>query len=310
MDHLLDRVEALAQQLQTLQQQTHTWQQQAHTATRRLRWWKGLASGVLILALLTWAVPVGTAQEESAASSEKKTLEQRVAALESLLKHFSRKGNDVFITKANLHLRNGLSSTDCFDEQGEIPDCPNGLGNLIVGYNELRDLEFFENIRTGSHNVVVGQQHNFSNVGGLVVGLRNEISAEYAVVSGGDGNTASGFAAVVGGGADNTASGDGATISGGFLNTASGTSAAISGGHGNTASGNQSAVSGGLSNTASGEGATISGGFVNTSSGFTAVVGGGQSNTASGDSAAVSGGQNRTAAGEFDWVAGSLFEDE
>jgi hypothetical protein len=41
------------------------------------------------------------------------------------------------------------------------------VGNLIVGYNEPR--EFEENIRTGSHNVVVGQQHNFSRVGGLVV---------------------------------------------------------------------------------------------------------------------------------------------
>jgi hypothetical protein len=40
-----------------------------------------------------------------------------------------------------------------------------------------------------------------------------------------------------------------------------------------------------------------------------AVVSGGVLNTASG-SAVVSGGRNRTAEGEFDWVAGSLFEDE
>jgi hypothetical protein len=34
----------------------------------------------------------------------------------------------------NLHLVNGLGSTDCFDEQSnEIPDCPNGLGNLKLG---------------------------------------------------------------------------------------------------------------------------------------------------------------------------------
>jgi hypothetical protein len=43
----------------------------------------------------------------------------------------------------------GSVPTDCLDEQFEpIPDCPNGLGNLIVGYNESRDVD----IRTGSHN--------------------------------------------------------------------------------------------------------------------------------------------------------------
>ncbi len=114
---------------------------------------------------------------------------QRGAALEQLLRHFSRKGTEVFITGANLYLRNGLGSTDCINEQSqEIPDCPNGLGNLIVGYNEPREPAFGEDIRTGSHNVVVGQQHNFSRFGGVVVGLRNGISGDYAAVGGGEGN--------------------------------------------------------------------------------------------------------------------------
>jgi hypothetical protein len=54
-------------------------------------------------------------------------LEQRVAALEDLLVHFTRTGNDVFITGANLHLVNGLQDTST----------ANGLGNLIVGYKAL-----------------------------------------------------------------------------------------------------------------------------------------------------------------------------
>ena len=45
---------------------------------------------------------------------------------------------------------------------------------------------FSENIRTGSHNVVVGQRHNFSRFGGLVVGDHNTISGDFASVSGGD----------------------------------------------------------------------------------------------------------------------------
>jgi hypothetical protein len=108
-----------------------------------------------------------------------------VAALEKFLKHFSREGNEVFITGANLHLVNGLGRTDCLDEQREpILDCfPNGLGNLIVGYNEPR--EFEEDVRTGSHNVVVGRGHNFSRFGGLVIGDQNTISGDFAAVSGG-----------------------------------------------------------------------------------------------------------------------------
>jgi hypothetical protein len=159
-------------------------EQQMYTVNRRLRWWRGLACGLAVLGLLGWGLPLGLAREEAPDKDKgEKGLAQRVAALEDLLKHFSRDGKEIFITGANLHIVNGLGSTDCTDEQGrEIPDCPNGLGNLIVGYNELRDPEFFENIRTGSHNVVVGQQHDFSRFGGLVVGRFNTISGDFAVV--------------------------------------------------------------------------------------------------------------------------------
>jgi hypothetical protein len=47
-------------------------------------------------------------------------------------------------------------------------------------------------VHTGSHNVVVGQQHNFSRFGGIVVGLRNKISGDESVVSGGLNRTAAG----------------------------------------------------------------------------------------------------------------------
>jgi hypothetical protein len=142
-----------------------------------------------------------------------KGLTQRVTALEDLLKHFSREKNEIFITGANLHLVNGLGQTACESEEEPIPNCPNGLGNLIVGYNEPR--EFAENVRTGSHNVVVGSRHNFSRFGGLVVGTFNTISGDFAAVTGGATNTASGGASFVSSGVGNTASGDFATVSGG-----------------------------------------------------------------------------------------------
>jgi hypothetical protein len=49
MNHLQTRLDALEQQM--------------HTVTLRLRWWRGLAGGLVMLAVLTWALPSGTAQE-------------------------------------------------------------------------------------------------------------------------------------------------------------------------------------------------------------------------------------------------------
>jgi hypothetical protein len=286
MDHLLERVDALEQQLHTLQQQTHT-------ANRRLRWWRGLACALVMLGLVglplyevktqAQAPEEVEAQEQEEVEAQALTLEQRVARLESKLRHVTRSGRNLFITGANLNIRNGLRSTDCGETEGEpIPDCPNGLGNLIVGYNEPRDPVAGETIRTGSHNVVVGQRHNFSCIGGLVIGHFNTIHGDFAAVSGGQYNTASGRSAVVSGGEGNTADGRVTSVSGGRENMASRFSVGAS-------------VSGGVANTASGDGTSVSGGDGNTASGF---------------AAAVSGGQNRTAEGEFDWVAGSLLEDE
>jgi hypothetical protein len=262
-------------------------EQQLRTMTRQLHWWRGMACGLLVLAVLTWALPLSTAQES--ARSGGKRLAQRVAALEDLLKHFSREGNDVFITGANLHIRNGLGSTTCEDEQGEsIPNCPNGLGNVIVGYNEPRPGG--NDIRTGSHNVVVGIQHNFSRFGGLVVGSSSEISGDFAAVSGGVFNTASNF---------------GASVSGGIFNIASGAESSVSGGRENMAKGRQDAILGGALNTTTRFSSVVSGGADNTASGDFAAVSGGQFNTANGDRASVSGGQNITQDTEFGWAAGS-----
>jgi hypothetical protein len=294
MDHVQARLEALEQ---------HT-----RSVERQLRWWRSLAGVLVGLGLGLWALPAVTAGDAQ------QTLERRVAALETLLTPFSRQGSEIIMTGANLRVVNGLGSTDCTDAQGEpIPQCPNGLGNVIVGYNEPRDTpEGGEerNVRTGSHNIVVGQQHNFSRIGGLVVGVWNEISGDFAAVSGGRFNTASGVAATVSGGTINTASGAFAGVSGGTLNTASGPESVVSGGTINTASGFAAAVSGGCCNAASGVLGAVSGGTHNTASGVAAVVGGGNNNTASHELSSVSGGRHRTAAGEFDWVAGPLFADE
>jgi len=181
LESVRERVEVLEQQIEDLTRQTHL-------IARRLRWWRALTCGAVVLSLYSVPLAPGTAQEEATAGASE-GLAHRFGALEEKLRYITSgttaEGlNEVVISGANLRIVNGLGSTDCRDEQGEpIPDCPNGLGNLIVGYNEPRDGE--ENIRTGSHNIVVGKEHNFSSVGGLVVGQFNEISGEFAAVSGG-----------------------------------------------------------------------------------------------------------------------------
>ena len=243
MDQLQTRLNALEQQMHTLQQHTNT-------VTRRLRWWRGLACGLVGLAVLAWALPVSLAQDGDAQEQGQTGLAQRVAALEDLLKHFSREDNEVFLTGANLHLVNGLDATQT----------TNGLGNLIVGYNELRELIIEgENIRTGSHNVVVGQEHDFSRFGGLVVGIANTISGDFATVSGGQLNTASGNLSSVSGGGGSVIVGEDAEAVLG--NTASGDFAVVSGGQLNTASGMGSTVSGGVGITQENEGGWAAGSF-------------------------------------------------
>ena len=108
---------------------------------------------------------------------------------------------------ANLHVLSGSGTT-----AGTV----NGLGNVIIGYNEKRGSG---DDRSGSHMLVVGKQHNFSSYGGIVVGHHNETSAPFACVSGGTEGIASGRYASVSGGYLNAASGKYASVSGGYERT-------------------------------------------------------------------------------------------
>ncbi len=213
----------------------------------------------------------------------------------------------LLIEGVNVQIVNGAGTTDT----------TNGTGNLIIGYNKdvdpsrmaicsmgdyttQADCEnnggtWATNQRQGSHNVVIGNEHQYTQYGGFVTGIGNVINGTWASVSGGYENTASGEAASVSGGGGNTASGEAASVSGGEVNIASGWAASISGGRDNTASGEAASVSGGHKNTASELRASVSGGAWNKASANYASVSGGSSNNASGEKASVSGGYKNTA---------------
>lgn len=194
----------------------------------------------------------------------------------------------------------------------------NGRGNLIVGYNEGSG-----QARTGSHNLIVGPEHEYTSFGGLVAGSHNQILGQHASVTGGAENVASGTRSSISGGQDNRASGTFATVAGGGSNLASGVGASVSGGQQHVASGITASVAGGFANSANGFASTVSGGGCNDAGGggvscslpggctggCLATVSGGLRNKSSGHSSTVGGGVLRSATGDQDWVAGTLFED-
>lgn len=102
----------------------------------------------------------------------------------------------------NVQIRSGLGTTD---------DGGSGLGNLIIGYNEIPEETAEATVaarKTASHNLVIGPYHSYASVGGLVAGCRNVLVGSHVTVLGGENNRAEGFAVTVSGGTQNTATDD------------------------------------------------------------------------------------------------------
>src|SRR5262249_31416143 len=126
--------------------------------------------------------------------------------LQSKLQFVTVSGTEMFITGANLNIRNGADTTG-----GE----PNGLGNLIVGYNENFLPPSQQPPNSSPHNVV-RTANGYSSFCWLGAGQGNRISAPYASVSGGHQNTASGTWASVSGGEFKTQATDAGWTGGSF----------------------------------------------------------------------------------------------
>ena len=108
----------------------------------------------------------------------------------------------------------GTGDTQCVDDA----DC-NGLGNLIVGYDEDFNHKHLGilSVKVGSHNLVIGTQNSYTRSSGIVVGDGNKVLADGATILGGSFNTASGLYS---------------TVSVGFFNEAANINDAVSGGQG------------------------------------------------------------------------------
>lgn len=191
------------------------------------------------------SVTMATTADVDALKARVTALEASNTELRTRLAGVSRSGSTLLFTGMNLQLVNGLGSTQTI----------NGLGNLIVGYNGVRS-PLAPRARTGSHNLVVGEDHGYTSFGGIVGGFGNVISGQFATVTGGVHGVASGDVSSVSGGADNIASGEGSSVSGGVANEARGMAASVLGGFENVAGGRDASVLGGVDVSLSADDAT------------------------------------------------------
>jgi hypothetical protein len=252
------------------------------------------AVGGLLLATIVGCAIFST--RTPAISQTPLQLQAEIAELQNKLKFVTTTGTDMIISGANLHIVNGNGATEN----------ENGLGNLIVGYNEERNDSPSTDVRTGSHNLILGDYNSYSSYGGIISGRHNTLTGAYSCVQGSFGSTVSGSYASVNGGNGNIASGAYSFLGGGEANSASGLGATITGGQANVASAHVSSVSGGNGNVASGEYANIGGGRGNKASGTYSYVCAGQSNAASGSASTITGGYNNKALASDSAIVGGI----
>ncbi len=182
-------------------------------------------------------------------------------------------GTELTLSGENLHIVNGEGTTDT----------TNGLGNLILGYNDSNSTLSAFNV--GSHNLVLGRANLYASFGGIVGGVNNIISGAYATVLGGHTNTASGDWSFIYGGLNNDAVGQQSAITGGSDNEAYGLGSAITGGV-NNQTGQQPDSSASLLATTLSQPAT-SGEFASVNGGYTVTVASSDSSGSSGTTVPV-----------------------
>jgi hypothetical protein len=195
----------------------------------------------------------------------------------------------------------------------------NGTGNVVIGYSSNND----NYSRTGSHNLILGNQNGWNSYSDLIAGSTNRALAPFAAVLGYS-NTASGQYASVTGGQTNTASGSAASVSGGQENVASESGGSVVGGCANqtgvsanshnvscpaTGTNADNLIAGGAFNAVQGFGNGLLAGNDDVVTASYAAAVGGQSSQTEGDYAAAVGGYTSLADGDAAVAVGGSSAD-
>jgi hypothetical protein len=243
-------------------------------------------------------------------------LEERVATLEAMLAHFTVEGDNLVLSGMNLQVVNGEGGT------GTV----NGLGNVIIGYDEatINKHEEILDTKTGSHNLIIGAEHTYTHFGAIVAGEDNASEGPGASVLGGHSNLATGENAVVIAGTENEANGHASVvvagnenitdedaeetvIAAGAFNRTFALDSFVGGGLSNHTRGFASSITGGEFNRTEFEKTSVTGGHDNVALAQDSTVSGGAFNRAEGFASVVSGGTNRSIDGAGSWRGGGLF---
>jgi predicted nucleic acid-binding Zn-ribbon protein len=253
----------------------------------------------------------------AAVVSSQSTQDTRLSALEAKTASMSTDTIDgraaVVFDAVNLHLRSGSGST-----AGTV----NGLGNLVIGYDEARTTG---SDKSGSHNIVFGRLANYTSFGGLVGGSNNAVTGSYASILTGSNNEATSTYSVVIAGSSNDSTGTSSVVVTGSNNEATSGDSVVISGSSNDSTGTDSVVVSGSSNVAEGTTSVVVSGFDNDSSGWRSIVVGGtgnragldtsdnypvtvggSGNAANGSNITISGGLNRTETNTNTWRGGTL----
>jgi len=170
----------------------------------------------------------------------------RVTALETKTQYISvdTAAKSTLFSGCNVFVNDGSGSTE-----GMVTNAAgDGLGNLIIGYNEKGHRAASDpDIRTGCHNLIVGEDNNYTAFGSLVAGRFSNSNGAISSICGGYGNTTSQTYTAILGGFANRAIGNVSSICGGRLNItdAASDSAVILGGYQNLTSNNFAVIAGG-----------------------------------------------------------------
>jgi len=168
----------------------------------------------------------------------------RVTALESKTQYMSidTTAKSTTFSGCNVFVNDGGGNTDVSVTNA----AGDGLGNLIIGYNVKGHRTVSEpDVRTGSHNLILGDDNNYTSFGSLVAGRFSNSNNAYTSICGGYGNTTSQTYTSILGGFGNHAIGNVSVICGGRLNTTNGDSATILGGYSNTTGNDFAVIAGG-----------------------------------------------------------------
>jgi len=149
------------------------------------------------------------------------------------------------------------SNLQVVDGSGDTIGPVNGLGNIIVGYNDLGATQ--GDVRTGSHNLIAGNRLSYTSYGTVLFGTNNSTVFPISSVLGGELNVPGSTNSVVVGGRQNVTTGLWSVAVGGQNNSASGNDSVSVGGQSNVANGTWSVLSGGSTRQAFGAHDWVSG---------------------------------------------------